>query len=526
MQKFSLADFKKVASDEHSTTLQHPKGHLITVAHKALSQKMKQDLDKLPHYAVGGPAEMQDEGGGDEESPVENTPVSSMPDAGSIPEEDTNVFGTPQPNQPMSQAQAMPDQTTQGIDNQPANPAANAQAQTQQPNTQQPGLPGSAQLGALQQEQNAILEGGKAQAAQAKAEADVAAQNVADQQKNLIDYQTQKSAIDQQVQHATEDYNNQHIDPQHYWGNLSTMGKVSTVIGLILGGIGSGATGQKNAALEALNNNIENDINTQKIELGKKDNILGANLRQYGNLQMATNATRAMQLDIARNKLEQAAMSTNDPIVQARAKQAAAQIGVQIGGLTDQMTMMRMQQQQLTNGSADPARLVAQMVPKEHQKEAFHEVKQAEDATNVQSNLLDAFDRAAKENTILRTGAGFLRTPASVYQIRAMTLPLIHDMEGKISEFEQKTVEDLIPHPGDTDDKIATKRDGLIKFIEQKKSAPTARGYGVNLENFPSTSTNPVTRLDPQKQQWLAWAQANPNDPRSAILKQKLLRGY
>lgn len=42
-----LSKFKKLSSDEHSTKLKHPDGHEITIAHKPLSPKMKEQLSKL-----------------------------------------------------------------------------------------------------------------------------------------------------------------------------------------------------------------------------------------------------------------------------------------------------------------------------------------------------------------------------------------------------------------------------------------------------------------------------------------------
>ena len=83
-----------------------------------------------------------------------------------------------------------------------------------------------------------------------------------------------------------------------------------------------------------------------------------------------------------------------------------------------------------------------------------------------------------------------------------MMLPIIHDAEGRVNEFEQKTTSDLEPKPGDTAAKIQAKRQALEAFLNQKKSAPTAKGFGINLDNFGSTSSQPVPqkveRFDPK----------------------------
>src|SRR6185437_600720 len=52
-----LSKFKKVGSTKSATILEHPAGHRIQIAHKALSPEMKADLDKLDtvkKYAEGG----------------------------------------------------------------------------------------------------------------------------------------------------------------------------------------------------------------------------------------------------------------------------------------------------------------------------------------------------------------------------------------------------------------------------------------------------------------------------------------
>ena len=62
-----LAQFKVHKRDKTSTTLRHSKGHEIRIAHKALTPKLQQMLDKLPMYAGGetvapaGPAKAMDD---------------------------------------------------------------------------------------------------------------------------------------------------------------------------------------------------------------------------------------------------------------------------------------------------------------------------------------------------------------------------------------------------------------------------------------------------------------------------------
>ena len=55
MSKLNISKFKKVSSDKDFTIMKHPNGHEIKIAHKALSPKMRGELDGLPHLDAGGP---------------------------------------------------------------------------------------------------------------------------------------------------------------------------------------------------------------------------------------------------------------------------------------------------------------------------------------------------------------------------------------------------------------------------------------------------------------------------------------
>lgn len=49
-----LSRFKKISSDEKTTTLAHPAGHSFKIAHSALSPKMQAQLKAIPHFDDGG----------------------------------------------------------------------------------------------------------------------------------------------------------------------------------------------------------------------------------------------------------------------------------------------------------------------------------------------------------------------------------------------------------------------------------------------------------------------------------------
>lgn len=142
-------------------------------------------------------------------------------------------------------------------------------------------------------------------------------------------YNTGRDHMDKvqgEIDAVVDDINNNHIDPNHYIGSTDTAGKLATGIGLLLSGFGSGLTHGPNMAMEFLNKQIERDIDAQKSELGKKENLVSAYMRQYGNIKDSTSMAMATQGRLLENQLMQAASTAKDPIAQARALQAAGEI--------------------------------------------------------------------------------------------------------------------------------------------------------------------------------------------------------
>ncbi len=192
----------------------------------------------------------------------------------------------------------------------------------------------------------------------------------------------------------------------------------------------------------------------------------------------ASNMTRALYADQYANQIQEAAARSTDPMAKARAQQAIGQIKAQYAPMLMETAQRQALLQQAQKGNVSAAQLVPHFVPKEHQAAALKEVAQSENAASNEKAIMDAFDQAAKDNTLMRTGAG-LRTPASILKMRALMLPIIHDNEGRVNEFEQKTTSDLEPGKGDFDSKIAYKRKAMLDFIHGKQATPTLDAYRI-----------------------------------------------
>lgn len=147
-------------------------------------------------------------------------------------------------------------------------------------------------------------------------------------------YQARAQALDNERQGFVNDLQQGHIDPQHYLNSMGTAGHIATNIGLLLGGMGAGLTGGPNYAMQKLQANIDRDIDAQKTQIGVKQNLLSANLRQFGNLRDATDMTRVMQNDAVSHQMQMAAAKAGT--------QAAYGNYLQAKGALDQKSAMLM----------------------------------------------------------------------------------------------------------------------------------------------------------------------------------------
>lgn len=204
--------------------------------------------------------------------------------------------------------------------------------------------------GGLESQLQGIQKQAEAEGALGKQRAnilDVAEQR---QQKLFDDYQMNTNALMKERDAFLNDYRNKRIDPQHYMNSMGVGQRIATAIGLIIGGAGAGITHTENPVMKFLNQQIDNDIQSQAANMTKSQNLLKANMEQFGNLRMATDMTKAMQLGIVQNQLEEAAAKATDPLAKSRALQAAGQLKLQQAPLLAQVAMRKTMMSQMQGG--------------------------------------------------------------------------------------------------------------------------------------------------------------------------------
>ncbi len=551
MKGLNLSKFKKLSSDEKTTTLQHPDGHSIKILHSALAPEMQEQLKKLPthkpkeqHFEEGGDvkAEAEDSSGkpvtininnGGQDQPQTPTVAQSFGQAlgrtplgmgaralGAIPgavnaaapyvDQAVRGFRNEVAGEPLNEAKAPEAEAATAPS--PAAPAAATAPSGEVPTSGDEELPKFKDLPkdiSAGQEYNLGTAG---IALQQKAEQQKAAADLQAAQTHEANLRMQQATYDNGVQElgrgiqdTIQDIKDGHIDPNHFLESKSTLGKVSTAIGLILGGAGGGLTGQENPALKFMNEQINRDVDAQRANMSNRHTLLNAYMKQFDNLNVAQNMTKATELGIYASQLEQAAAKSADPAAKARALQAHAALMGQILPLVQQSQMFRMAQ---SGGGAsggknnvDPAAFVPHLVPKEHQAEVAKEIKRAQDTHSLRETILKDFDEAAGDNTMVKRLGGLRGESASSKALEQHLLTTVQDLEGSVRQTAMDSVKkNLKPEQNDLPSTKARKRQALVEYMDSKSAAPLAKGYGIDLQKFRSTATGGAPASAAQQQ--------------------------
>lgn len=313
------------------------------------------------------------------------------------------------------------------------------------------------------------------------------------------------------------------INPDRYMQNMSTGNRILSAIGLILGGAGGGASG-RNVALDTLNRAIDHDIRAQELDRSEKMNLLKMNREMMADEIQANVATRNQMFSLAQAKIQQAQAMTSNAQTKLQLLGLYADIEKQKAQNRLQLALLQGGQGSDSLENADPSRLVGMMIQNPADRAtAFKEVQAAQNTVKMKKAIMESFEQAAKENTVLKTGAGFIRTPGSVLALHQHMMPTFVDLEGSATEGKiHATLKNITPQPGDTEYTVGQKRRMLLEYLQSKASAPVTNAYGINLQNFASTSHNPVMSMSPRERQYYNYAMRYPNSPVSIDFKRKM----
>lgn len=506
MSSLNLSKFKKLKSTKTHDIYESPEGHQMHIA----KNEMKEDTDVNPgqkaidktknsnkklevaHYAHGTKEVIEAEpdtlAPGD--SDVIETPMPKAEEKAHANVEDPKQFlqqaqlGPYNPN--TANQSVMPPTITGGEDNGLTPPSAALNAgQAQAPAQIPSGLPGY-QQGAADYRAG-VQEVGQAQAGMAEAEGRAASRGAQLDQQQIDEREEDRANYLSERQGLINDINKGAVNPNHYLSNLNVGGSILTGLGIILGGAGGGITGQGNPAMDFINRQIDRDIEAQKVNLGRKENLLHANLQHFRNLNDASQMTAIQTRDMISHQALSMAAKSKSALAMANAKALVGQFDMQ-----NSQTIAQMEARKAALnggfGGTDPEKTVPYLVPPEHQKQVYDELGKSKYATEKEAQLMQWWDQGEKENTLLGRVGRLGYEPPSIAALANGVLPLIKDQEGRVNQFEHDSVKGLFPGPGTLKGTSAERRQAFQQFVRGKQVAPTATAYGVPLhKRLPET---------------------------------------
>lgn len=550
--KLDLKTFNKVHSDSDHSIFKHKSGHEIKIAHKGLDAKARGELASIPHMDQGGevnpnlPPNFNELTQQEQQRLAVNAGVPGAvlgPGEPKLSQEQLNPYedraqtnvagqyiegkekkaqkesdqsqlayekeqadlesqnairakaglpllhGTMSVPQEASITQSYQPESGQGIKTIGYGPT---QSQYNAPNSDEYGY--GQELNTYQQGagqyQKGLQQQAQAEMQQGKDRADYLKQNIQAQQQMQTDFQDHVSQINNEREALFRDLQNQHVSPDHYWEDKSSVGKIASAVGLLVGGIGAGATGSENMAMKFINNQIDRDMEAQKLNISNKQSLLNANRQRFQDEVTANNATRLMKNDMLSHQLDLAAANSTDMNAKARLNAASGQFKMQSASIVQQMAMRQTMLKGLQNPGLDPATKIRQMVmtgilKPEQEQHAVKELTDVENVKNAAGDIMNAFHAANQENTVAGRTKHLGAEPASVGIMENMLLPLIKDREGRVNEFDFATTRKFIPRPGDGPYKIAAKEAGLKQWLTQKGSHPMLHGLGIDIPILP-----------------------------------------
>jgi hypothetical protein len=493
----------------------------MTIPKKGLSNKAQELISKLrreQHFDEGGATEAEPD---QEEQDIQAMPGAVPGGANAEPPVQANDVIPPTvtaedertPTSTPTEAEIMSDY--QNAADQPAPAALPQSAASKQADTNPLNAPANQELGTLNKSLGQLQAAGNAQAAAYK--------------QGLTQLAAIPSPLD--LTKKAEDADNKYrdavaagkIDPNRFWNNKSIPSKISASLGLILSGIGSGILHQPNLALQVLNKQIDDDIESQKTDLSKNMNLWKMHREKTGSDIQAS-------LLAKNNLLTSVELQSKQAQAQAINPQAALNLAGVIKGIEEQkLSNNRLKGLMDFNkntkpgqtSNLDPSLLVAQYVPPALQAKAFQEIADSQNIVKNGKSMMKSFDEAAKGQTVLRTGAGYLRTDPNVLALQQSMLPLFDKIDGTVRQAAMDaTFHDVIPAAGDSDSTIAVKRKALQNWMLSQTSHPVNAGHNILLNKYTSTNPSPESFLSDSQKANFDYAKAHPQDPRSAkVLK-------
>lgn len=499
MSSLDLSKFKKVGANKTHTVFQHPEGHVIHVAHKAVKHEDKGALKGLPvqNMAQGGMVKDPFKAFGEIAQPTKPLPpmdpaklkaFKAFADGGEVIPD-----GTEQPLEqpPMQQELPIPQQWMQPQ----AAPQAAPMAMPEQVNpigannglpegdrqpASQPQGADFNQIPGYAQADNAINLGKSIQEKQMGAETSARQKHLAAVDEVARVENDHRKELLTNIAQVTKEIGDGTINPNQYVENMSVLGKVGTAVGMVLAGYGTKGIGE-NPALTFLNQQINRDVDAQKAGLGQRKTLLEAYQKQFGDSLVAENMTKATLAARLGDQLALAATKDGSLKAKQNALAAQSQLMQQYYPLVVEASKRRAA---LSQAGENPGKAVEALVPKELQKAAMEEVGIMSNKQQAKAQIGDLLRKAQEANKIGNGGSipgtsNYKTLQQTEAQIRSL---LQANWKGPMTDVEaEKLVNPYLSSVTDDDKDVQRKAQGLVDMLARNgKPTPILDTYKIN----------------------------------------------
>lgn len=400
---------------------------------------------------------------------------------------------------PAEAAKLSPATAGLSLTEQPATPAQTGLpgylSQTQQfmqPQQQpQAGLP-SDYTKAFDEIQQGTLQQAQAHADAATQQAQVYEQQMKELQLNEIARKAQADAVMNDINKIQNDVMTQKIDPTRIWSNMSTGNRVLAGISIFLGGVAGGMQGTENRALGIIQDAVNKDIDSQKADIGKKQNMLSLNMAKYNNINDAAAATKAQLLSITQAQINQAAAKMGSRQALAAAQVANGQIDLQKAQLIGQISTSQAAAAKLNNPAGISPKDVLKLnqdiqdklvqMPNGNYLPAFNK-ERASEVSKLQAKMYPIKSLINEANTFMDKGGTlpFTQKNAEAKRLEKNILIELKNLKelGQLTEGDMGIIEPLLPSLGDFFQK-GKSRDALSS-INRQIDAKLNASYSANI---------------------------------------------
>lgn len=538
--------FKKHRDGKDHTIFRHTDGHELKVMHKSVNNTERQLLQSLPKFDEKNSNHKLHPGSGYAEGGEVKKEESPEERRKNIENGFNNALGfgkkQPQP-QPQQRVAKYADGTPSGVQEEDASPSFEDQLAVASgyrgPDVAPESLPG--QITHLPEGQNvlsAMEEGASAQGPANQVQPKTSPQAPEyeqllkqGQQEQLQGLDTAEAAIQGQrdagaisgktakqleaLQDPAEVHNRElislqqendglaqaigegKVDQNRLFANMSTGQRITNAIGLLLGGF----AGPNNPAMRMLDQEVDRDVREQEQQIGRKKTLLEANLQKYKNLEQAKAATKLNLLKVADLKMAQAQSRTQSRVMQGQIQQQRGVLQQQMAGQMAQLASKKALDF-LLNGSGqgahniDPATLVPQLVPEKHQAQVFKEIESAQNVAKNKSKMIQLFDQAANDETVVKRLGGLRGEAATKKALEGLMVSQIPIVDQTVRQYAAEAAfNSFLPARGDTSATIAVKRKGFQDWMNSNAKGTTAKGFGLDFDKFGSTKQQDVPAI-------------------------------